>query len=106
VDDLGSRIPASFPALSFFDRLLPPNKEEAGTEARTLLRRGARHLNMSAALAAGELVVLAQADKRPLPYGLEVNGTRTPGEGTVFYQLALPMEHAGTDLVTESGTGN
>ena len=50
---------------------------------------------MSAALAAGNLVILAQTDKRPLPYGLEVNGTRTEGEGTVFYQIAVPMEHTG-----------
>jgi len=33
----------------------------------TLLRRGARNMDMSASLAAGQLVVLAQADKRPLP---------------------------------------
>lgn len=95
-DDLEAKIPVSVPVLSFFDRL-PPSKNDAATDFRalTLLRRGARHMNLSAALAAGELVVVAQADKRPLPYTLEVNGNKTPGEGTVFYQFAFPIEHAG-----------
>jgi hypothetical protein len=94
VDDLGTKVPTSFPMLSFYDRILPP-KKEGETSAMTILRRGARNLNMSQALAAGELVILAQSDKRPLPYGLDVNGTRTDGEGTVFYQIAVPTEHTG-----------
>jgi hypothetical protein len=100
MDDLTAKVPSSFPLLSFFDRVTPPKKDSEGTVAMTLLRRGARNMNMSAALAAGELVVLAQADKRPLPFGLEVNGTRTPGEGTVFYQMALPLDRAGTEVPT------
>jgi len=96
VDDLSTRVPTSFPMLSFYDRILPPKKEkDVGTEPLTILRRGARNLNMSQALMAGDLVILAQSDTRPLPYGLEVNGTRTDGEGTVFYQIAVPMEHTG-----------
>jgi hypothetical protein len=80
--------------LSFFDRLKPPVKDPAisGTEAFTLLRRGMRNLNMSQALEAGELVVLAEAPNRPLPYPVQVNGSQVDGEGTVFYQFAFPIE--------------
>jgi hypothetical protein len=101
VDDVGTKVPTSFPLLSFFDRVSPPKKDTESNSAQTLLRRGARNLNVSQALAAGQLVVLAQTDRRALPYGLEVNGTRTEGEGTVFYQMTFPMERAGTDKMPE-----
>jgi len=93
-DDLNSKVPIAFPVLSFFDRLKPPVKDPAisGTEAFTLLRRGMRNLNMSQALEAGELVVLAEAPNRPLPYPVQVNGSQVDGEGTVFYQFAFPIE--------------
>jgi hypothetical protein len=92
-DDLSHPVPNSFPMLSFYDRI-PPSKQDksAGTEAMTLLRRGARNLDMSEALAAGQLVVLAQADGQPLPFPLEVNGDKIAGVGTVFYQFALPLD--------------
>lgn len=93
VDDLGDPIPASFPMLSLFDRLPPVKKDKSlSLDPYTLLRRGARNLNMSAAMAAGELVVLAQADNQPLPYTFDVNGDKVGGTGTVFYQFALPLE--------------
>jgi len=93
LDDLNQAVPISFPALSLFDRLPPiRNNKESTTSAQTLFRRGARNLNMSQALMAGELVVLAQADNQPLPFPLDVNGDRVEGVGTVFYQFALPLE--------------
>jgi hypothetical protein len=92
-DDLGARVPIAFPVLSFFDRLIPPeNDKQFSTEAFTILRRGMRNLNMSQALEAGELVVLAEAPNRPLPYPMQVNGSQIEGEGTVFYQFAFPIE--------------
>ena len=92
LDDLSQTAPASFPIVSLFDLIPPERNDQAGTKAMTLFRRGARNLNMSQALEAGELVVLAQADNRPLPFPLEVNGDRIAGDGTVFYQFALPLE--------------
>jgi hypothetical protein len=96
VDDLRSAVPNSFAILSLFDRI-PPSKNDSvtGLKAFTLLRQGSRNLNMSAAVSAGELVVLAQADEQPLPFPLEVNGDKVAGTGTVFYQFALPLDHAG-----------
>ena len=92
-DDLNGRVPLAFPVLSFFDRIKPPeNEKSSGSEAYTLLRRGMRKLNMSQALGAGELVVLAEAPNRPLPYPLQVNGSQVDGDGTVFYQFAFPIE--------------
>ena len=93
VDDLGDPIPSSFPMLSLFDRLPPVKKnKDPDIDPFTLLRRGARNLDMSAAIAAGEMVVLAQADNQPLPYTFDVNGNKVGGTGTVFYQFALPLE--------------
>jgi hypothetical protein len=93
VDDFATGIPNSFPVLSLFDRILPAKKDDqAQIDPYTLLRRGARNLNMSPALAAGEMVVLAQADNQPLPFTLDVNGDKVAGTGTVFYQFALPIE--------------
>ncbi|HXE53593.1 MAG TPA: hypothetical protein VN541_11280, partial [Tepidisphaeraceae bacterium] len=96
VEDLDQAVPISFPVLSFFDRIPPSRKDDTGIKALTLLRRGARNLNMSQALAAGELVVLAQASNQPLPFPFQVNGDRIDGAGTVFYQFALPLDQGNT----------
>jgi hypothetical protein len=94
--------------LSFFDRIPPAKKPKdssaANIHAISLLRRGGRNWNMSPALEACELVVLAQADKRPLPFPLEVNGDPVDGEGTVVYQFALPMDHNGADAPRNAPT--
>jgi hypothetical protein len=93
VDDLNDPIPASFPMLSLFNRLPPVKKsKDPDIEPFTILRRGARNIDMSAAIAAGEMVVLAQADNQPLPFTFDVNGNKVGGTGTVFYQFALPLE--------------
>ena len=71
----------TFPVLGLFDRIKPPYKEDnlkLGTYV--LLRRGARNLNMSPAIAAGELVIMAQTESgQPLPYPLQVNGDKVAG---------------------------
>jgi hypothetical protein len=93
VDDFGTNIPPSFPVLSLFDRIPPVKKnKDPNIDPYTLLRRGARNLDMSPAIAAGEMVVLAQADGQPLPFTFNVNGDKVAGSGTVFYQFALPLE--------------
>jgi hypothetical protein len=82
----------SFPILSFFDRLAPARKlPDPSPDRYELLRRGARKLDISAALAAGQLVVLAESDG-PLPFPLRVEGSLIGGEGTVFYQFVLPLD--------------
>lgn len=87
------------PVLSLFDRIPPARKDDAaGIEAYTLLRRGARDMDMSAAVAAGEMVVVAQADAQPLPFPMEVNGSKVGGDGTVFFQFALPLERVGSTM--------
>ena len=95
--DLKEPHPTSFPVLSLFSLIPPPKGDpNANTQSYTLLRRGARKLDMSAAVSAGELVVLAESDgNQPLPFPLEINGNKVAGEGTVFYQFALPLDHNG-----------
>jgi hypothetical protein len=97
VDDLHDPIPRGFPILSLFDRVPPPVNVAGNSKltAYTIYRRGERDLNLSSAVGAGELVVLAQADNQPLPFPLEVNGDKVGGEGTVFYQFVLPLDHSG-----------
>jgi hypothetical protein len=98
IDDL-AHAPFAFAVLSLFDRIPPARKDNAaGTDAYTLLRRGARNLDMSPAMAAGEMVVIALADAQPLPFPLEVNGNRVGGDGTVFFQFALPLERVGSTM--------
>jgi hypothetical protein len=104
LDDM-AHTPVELPVLSLFDRIPPAQKDEgARTQPYTLLRRGARHLDMSAAVAAGEMVVVAQtADTQPLPFPLEVNGSKVGGDGTVFFQFALPLERVGSTVPASSG---
>ena len=58
-----------------------------------MLRRGGRELDMSHLLAAGNLVIVAEADGAPLPYPMEVEGERMGGDGRVVYQATLPLRN-------------
>jgi len=98
----------SFPMLSLFDRL-GPMKNAAGASSKEDRaerdRRGARHWDVSPAISAGALVVLAQSeDNAPLPFPLEVNGSTVPGQGTVFYQFILPLDRSALDRPTTQPT--
>ena len=44
-------------------------------------------------VAAGAMVVLAQADG-PLPFPMTVEGDPVAGTGTVFYQYVLPLDRS------------
>jgi hypothetical protein len=108
VEDLDERIPTSIPVASFFD-LIPPSQNETdpnGTfTAFALHRRGARGLNISPAIASGQLVVVAQsAEKQPLPYPLEVNGYPVGGDGSLIFQFAFPLDHAGMFSIVPATT--
>ena len=88
------------PHLGLFARL-PVMRN--GTNARNrveLMRRNARSLDVSPALAAGSLVVLARADSSPLPFPLTVGGDVLEAGGSTFYQAVLPLDvSAVSDLV-------
>ena len=77
--------------LSLWDRL-PAMANGPQSDRVDLLRRGARQFDISAAIEAGQLVILAEAeDDQPLPFPLDVDGKRVPGKGTIFYQIVLPL---------------
>jgi len=91
--DYNEAIPRWFPMLSLFDRL-PPVK--AVEKSRVdLLRRGARNVDLSVAELAGGMLILAETDDVPLPFGFQVDGQVLGGEankGKTFYQFVLPIE--------------
>jgi hypothetical protein len=88
----------TFPMLSLFDRLpvMLNDREDVyrqrfKSNRKDLLRRGARFLDLSQVVSGGQLVVLAMADG-PLPIPVEVEGERIDGEGTLLYQIVLPLD--------------
>lgn len=94
--------------MSIFNRLPPSrNSQSPKAEHIDMLRRGGRYLDMSNAIAAGKLVVLATADDgtpSPLPFPLTVDGEKVAGKGTVFYQYALPIERIPESSTTKPST--
>lgn len=99
--------PHSFPILSFFNRLPVsrnllnsnpgPNRSVIAQNDRVdFLRRGKRDVDLSAAVSAGNLAVIAVSDSREekLPFPLEVQGDRVEGKGLVYYQFVLPVDRA------------
>jgi hypothetical protein len=96
-DDWGDRVMRSFPMLSLFDRLPPMRNLSNQQQSRVeLLRLGARWMDVSSAVAAGQLVVLAESEtmNEPLPIPLEVEGDRVTGRGKVFYQFVLTLDRS------------
>jgi hypothetical protein len=94
-DDFNDRIRRSLPMLSLFDRLPTVRNEASKNDRFELLRRGGRQLDLSGALAAGALIVLAEADDAvKLPFPLYVEGSRIDGSGINFYQFVLPLDHS------------
>jgi hypothetical protein len=95
-DDFGASTPRSIPVMSLFGRI--PPRRPVGTDPWTrteYLRSGARDLDISASLLAGNLVVLATADNQPLPFPLKVNGSEIDNaSGRVLYQFVLPIDRS------------
>ncbi len=102
-DDSGSPVQASFPVMSLVDRLPPPVTAGKSGDAKfvehcfDLIRRGGRDLNRSGAVAAGQLVVLAESRDVPLPLPLKVDGQDMTGEGKRLYQAVLPLDRSGVE---------
>ena len=93
-DDWNTDPRRSLAMLSFFERLPPVRNTDTSRNDRTeLLRRRARELDVSGALAAGALVVLAEADG-PLPFPFEVEGDPVGGTGVTLYQFLLPLDRS------------
>jgi hypothetical protein len=86
--------------LSIFERLPPPWSEaasEGSADRLELLRRAGRHLDASAAVAAGDLLILGRGDDRgPLPFRLDVAEEAVAGEGLCYYQIVIPMDRSQT----------
>ena len=87
----------SYPILSLFDALPPMPNSGSGSDVQAdradLLRRGARGWDVSAALADGAMVVIAEADG-PLPFGMTVDGAAVGGQGTTLYQFVVPLDRS------------
>jgi hypothetical protein len=83
----------AFPMLSLFERL-PPLRNGERKDRVELLRSGARQLDLSGAMAAGGLIILATARQQPLPFELAIQGEGVAGEGTSFYQFVLPLDRS------------
>ena len=98
-DDSGREVAKSFPMMSLFQRL-PPMKNfnlRQAPDRSEILRRAGRYLDVSNEVAAGRLVVLAEADgQAELPFPLEVEGEKIAGHGKIYYQCALELEHVGS----------
>jgi hypothetical protein len=95
LDDLDRPVNKAFPMMSLFGRLpaMKNGSQQSQQDRVEILRRGGRNLDCSAAIAAGRLLVLAEADGRvPLPFPLEVEGDKVEGSGMVLYQSILAMD--------------
>jgi hypothetical protein len=98
--------PASFPLLSFYDRL-PVSRNEPSTnnfgqqnranvDRVDFIRRGVRAFDMSATVSAGQMAIIgvSAGDKEKLPFPLEVEGNRIDGEGVIYYQYVVPVDRS------------
>jgi len=99
--------PRSLPIVSFFDRL-PPAKNQIPTSSSQgdsierdridLLRRGVRHLDMSATISAGNMAIIAVSDTKDekLPFPLEVDGDKSSdaAKGVIYYQFVVPVDRS------------
>jgi hypothetical protein len=93
--------PHAFPILSFYDRLpiCRNSKSQGGnmiTDRVDFTRRGLRDLDCSAAISAGNMVIIAVSttNQEPLPFPLSVQGDPVPGEGIIYYQFVIPVDRS------------
>ena len=99
---------SSFVLVSLFDRLMPLRNEQLDSPNRVeLIRRGAHHLDRSASVASGALVILARSPANiAMPVPLEVEGDKVTGDGPVYYQFVLPLDSPGARVPTTQGAEN
>lgn len=95
------------PVLSFFERITPiRNDPSGGRSPRVDLRRlNARDYDLSPALLAGALCVVATAEDAPLPVPMTVEGDPLQDtSGTTVYQFVLPIDRAAGNTPTTQPT--
>jgi hypothetical protein len=96
----------SFAILSLFDRLKPIRNQSPDNPDRCeILRRGARHLDRSAAIAAGGLLILARSSG-DMPIPLEVEGEKITGDGPIYYQFVLPLDRTALEAAAATQPAN
>ncbi|MDP9173107.1 MAG: hypothetical protein M3O30_04470 [Planctomycetota bacterium] len=101
--DLG-QLQFGLPVMALFDRILPWRLDvSTGGASRRyeLYHRNARELNLSPALSAGQMVIVATArvsekddsqDQQPLPVPLTVAGDPVTGSGRVILEYVLSLD--------------
>jgi len=104
-DDSGSAFRKSLAILSLFDRLSPvKNPQTSRNITRVdLVRHSGRMFDISQAVAAGSLVVLAEASG-PIPMPLYVEGEHVTGDGMTLYQFVLPLDRSALPSTTQPTT--
>ena len=93
---------SNFVLLSLFDHLPAPGRDSVVKRERWDIHRAAlRDLDVSGALGAGQLVVLAQSESdSPLPNPIDVDGDPVTGTGTTYYQFILPLDRSALKKAT------
>lgn len=92
-DDSADRVPFGYFMLSIFDRV-PFYTSRNDYSRADVLRLNARFLDASAAVSAGQIVIIGLRTDAPLPIDLTVNGDRVPGSGTTLFQFVLPLDRS------------
>ncbi len=100
LNDSAAGYRTSLPLLSMSARIPPMrntqlqddgNRKRFRPDRRELLALNGRAFDVSSAVAAGHMVILAHSDG-PMPVPLELDGNKITGNGVVFYQFVLPLE--------------
>jgi hypothetical protein len=97
----------NFAMLSIFDHLPTPGVElDVHRERWEIHRAALRDQDISGALGAGQLIVLAQSenDRSPLPLPVTVEGDVLSGEGVIYYQFILPLNRSAVSSTTKPAT--
>jgi hypothetical protein len=81
----------SFYILSLFNRLRPMSNPPGDVNRAELRRSGVRDMDISNALMAGRLVVIADSSDTPMPIPFSIDGDPAGGSGRTLYQFVLPL---------------
>lgn len=93
-DDSGQLYSHSLPVLSLYNRIAPVPNPRQQLGRYEILRRNARHLDMSHIVAAGDLAIFAVAAGVPLPLPFTVEGEAVESRGDILYQAVLPLDRS------------
>jgi len=88
----------AFLLLSLYQRLIPvllPGDLNNSSQRNELLRHDGRHFDVSNAVAAGRLVILATVPDTAEPAPMLVDGEAPAGTGTLYAQFILPLDRSG-----------